>query len=544
MSPSNEVMSPVREATATRPLLTVTTSDPQSEIIVLDGRGRLVQRALGPKHTFELERGIYCVKVVTGTESQEKSVVLSETRLEPLVFEQVAFASPAPLAGTSTSHEYHMAAADAESRVTHVADGAGSSLFFLVRDWTPTSAEGSQHRITGNPAEGLSLYSVNAANERKICDLAQSGKANSWGDPWAACTIGLTPGVYELRLELPGGETLHQSFVASPDWQTQSFVFMRAYPSAAGPQWRADLSRTSVLLSRSKGFSPNESMLRTTELARVTLATKGPAEPGQTDRRLMPDEVRLMLVGKFENPMLGIYGAHLLLLEGSVDVALLREVVHNLRGMLGNQHPDVEALALRAEGEPPPAPFDQPPMLSRSWSLIVGASVARPALVTDSLAERTPGRFLGEGSWHIWRSSPVTGATEGESDALDLSDVEAALAEDLGVAKQIRRMKQTSTQPDDAGSPMESKHFPRQDAFDDGFATATAADDSPENHADDHLRSRSAPEEVAVEIDDEQLRSIAKRYGIPSNQVKRTLTKLEDKLARSPDALNLKVSFK
>lgn len=141
---------------------------------------------------------------------------------------------------------------------------------------------------------------------------------------------------------------------------------MREYPSENGPQWRADLSRTSVLLSQTRGFSPNESLLRVTELARVALATKGPGERGQTDRRLVPDDMRTLLREKFGNPMLGIYAAHLLLLETSVDVELFREVVRNLRAMLGRQHPDVEALALRATGEPSPLLFALEDKLTRN----------------------------------------------------------------------------------------------------------------------------------------------------------------------------------
>lgn len=540
-------MSPTLEAAAARLPLTVSTSDPQSEIVVLDARGRLVQRGFGPQHTFELEPGIYRVKVLTGMEFQEKSVVLTETRRDPLRFEQVAFASAAPLAGTSTSHEYHMGAADRESRVTHVADGAGGSLFFLVRDWTPTAVEAARQRVTSNPAEGLSLYVVSAAGERKICDLAASGTSSPSGDPWAACTIEVTPGVYELRLEVPGGETLRQSFVASAGWQTQSFLFMRAYPSDTGPQWRADLSRTSVLLSQTRGFSPNESILRIAELARVALATKGPGERGQTNRRLMPAEMRTLLREKFGNPMLGIYGAHLLLLEGSVDVELLREVVRNLRAMLGRQHSDVEALALHAAGEPPPLPFEHPPMLCRSWSLIVDASVARPDLVTESLAERNTGKFLAEGPWHIWRSSSEAGTTDREPDTLELSDVETALAEDLGVMKHIRRMSQTSTTQSDRArpDPTAPKGLPRQEAFADGFsAAAPDLDDAPGIYVDHHLRNIAVPENVEVEIDAAQLRSIATRFGIPSTQLKRMLTTLEYKLTRSPDAPNLKVVLK
>jgi hypothetical protein len=538
------------EAAPARLSLTVSTSDSQSEILVLDARGRPVQRAFGPKQTFELERGIYRVKVLTGTESQEKSVVLTETRREPLWFEQVAFASPAPLVGTSTSHEYHMEAANRESKVTHVADGTGSSLFFLVRDWTPTATWNPHglHRVMGNPAEGLSLYSISAAGERKICDLARSGTTNAWGDPWAACTIDVTPGVYELRLELPGGETLRQSFVASPNWQTQSFVFMRAYPSDNGPQWRADLSRTSVLLSATRGFSPNESMLRTAELARVTLATKGPSERGQENRRLMPDEMRLLLRGKFENPILGIYGAHLLLLEGSVDVGLLREVVRNLRGMLGLKHPDVEALALRADGEPHPLPFEHPPMLSRSWSLIVGASVAEPGLVTESLTERNTGKVWAEGPWLIWRSSPKAGTVDEDLNVLQLSAVEAALAEGLGVMKHVRRRiseTMSATQPAGVRPELTARRgLPLPRSF--GAQSAVERDFDPPHRrlGDQQFRDVASPEPVKVEIDEEQMRSIAIRFGMPATQLKRTMAILEEKMTRNPGTPDLTIMMK
>lgn len=542
-------MSPLLEADPTPRLpLTVSTSDPQSEILVLDARGRLVQCALGPSHTFSLPPGIYRVKVLTGAEFREKSVVLTETPRDPLRFEQVAFASPAPLAGTSATHEYHMEAANRESQVTHVFDGLGSSLFFLVRDWTPAAAEPRLPRVTTHPAEGLSLYDVSASGERKVCDLAVSGtRSAAWGDPWAACTIEVVPGVYELRLELPGGETLHQSFVASPDWQTQSFVFMRAYPSEAGPQWRADLSRTSVLLSRTRGFSPSESILRVAELARMALATKRPGGRGQTDRPLVPAEVRALLREKFANPSLGIYGAHLLLLERSVDVELLRGVVRNLRATLG-QHPDVEALVLSVAGEPPPLPFEHPPMLRRSWSLVVDASVTRPWLVTQSLAERDTVKLWAEGSWHIWRSPAKRDNADGDPDALGLSDVEAALAEDLGVMKHVRRMSQAESTTDSdrasrgAAAP---KGLSPQEAFAGGLAaTAPQIDNAPEISVEHRPRSLATFEEVEVAIDAARMRAIVTRFGMPSAQVKRMLTALEDKLTRSPGAPNLKVVLK
>jgi hypothetical protein len=537
-------MSSTLDAVAAQLSLTVRTGDSQSEILVLDARGRPVGRGAGPERTFELEPGIYRVKVLTGAEVQEKSVVLIEPQGGPLQFEQVAFASPVPLMGTSTSHEYHMSAADHESKVTHVADGAGSSLFFLVRDWTPPSEQAAKPRVTGNPAEGLSLHMVNANGERKICDLAASGESNASGDPWAACTLEVAPGVYELRLALPDGETLRQSFVASQGWQTQSFIFMRDYPSENGPRWRADLSRTSVLHSQTRGFSPNESLLRVTELARIALATKGPGERGQTDRRLVPDDMRTLLREKFGNPMLGIYAAHLLLLEASVDVELFREVVGNLRTVLGRQHPDVEALALRAPGEPAPLPFENPPMLSRSWSLMVEATVAQPSLVTESLSQRHLGKSLTDGLWHTLRS-PSEGAQVSDPNALGLSDVEAALAEDLGVMKNIRWINRTSTVSSPPVRRARITGLPRRPAFSDQFsAVLRDHDDAPPPSVDNDLPDLAVTKDFEVQIDQTRLRSLVTRCGIPATQLKRTLTSLEEKLTRNPNVPNLKVWLK
>jgi len=537
-------MLPNRETSAERLRLTVNTGEVQSEIMVLDARGRLVERGFGPEQTFQLEKGIYRVKVLTGTETQEKSVVLVETPSEPLRFAPAAFASAAPLAGTSTSHEYHVAAADSESRKIHVADGVGSSLFFLVRDWTP-NAWNQAPRVTGNPAQGLSLHAVEGEIERHICDLAVAGeRSRQGGDPWIACTIGVNPGVYQLRLKLPGGDTLRQTFVASPGWQLQAFLFVTEYPSEMGPQWRADLSRTSVLLSGTGGFSPNEEILRVAELAKVALAKKGPR--GQASRPVLPEEMRTLLRGKFDNPMLGIYGAHLLLLESRVDVPLLQLVVQNLRSMLGGAHPDVEALALRSVGSPSPQPFKYLPMLYRSWSLILDGSVTQPDLVTESLM-RHEAEPAAEGPWCI----DHTASTEMEEVArepLDLSDVEAALAEDLGIMKEIRR--NTLTAPSEgavAGTTSAEKR-----ASNLLFATlsdsALKSDAGPQAY--ESLRGMVVRNEqrrvsdVEVQIDDTKLRGIVARLGIPSTQVKRVLTNLEDKFTRNPQAPNLKVLFK
>jgi hypothetical protein len=502
-------MSQTREDAATPAgalQLSVKTADAQSEIVLLDGRGRFVDRAFGPVHSFALEPGLYRVKVLTGTEVDERSVALTEGPRE-LEFAAAPFVSAAPLFGTTTSHEYHVAAAAAETRHTHVHDGDGSSLFFLVRDWTPNAAAtGRIRRIVDNPAQGLSLFAIGANGERKVCDLT-AGVSNLDLDAWAACTIDVAPGVYELRLEVPTGAVLHQAVVASPGWQSQAFVFMRGYSAGEGSAdrvWRADLSRTSLLLSATKSFSPGERQVRLAELARVALATKRSNDRREENRRLLPDELRVMLRGKCDNPILGIYAAHLLLMESRVDEPLVQEAVVHLRDLLRAPHPDVEALALRANLGEPRGPFTDPPMLRRSWALIVDASITRPQLVTDALAGRLTTSFLSEGPWHIWATAP---APSGDRPAT-LSDLEAAMLDDLGVLKQVRQRRADS-----------------------------ARETAPRSMA---LR----PGVIPVELSEERLRLLARRFSLPPAQLRRVIADLEEKTARSPDLSDVKFSIK
>jgi hypothetical protein len=435
-------MSPTPEATAVTRRLVVDAKDAQSDILILDSRGRLVERGLGPVRAFTLEEGIYRVKVVAGKEVQERPVILTDESEKRVEFAPVTFASPIPLDGTSTSHEYHMDAAAAQSRNVHVRRGAGSSLFFFVRDYTPALRR--QAQPAASPGAGLSLQAVKGSDASVVADIATQGVFDLGGDPWCACTIELDPGVYELRLALPTGEVLHQAVVAAPGWQTQAFLFVRDYPArdaSGASERRADLARSSVLMTRGVGFSHATPDSRSTELVRLALATtRSVAEPGR-ERRLVPDDVRNLLAQKSDNPMLGIYGGHLLLLEAEPDLVLLTIVVENLRMLLGAPHPDVEALALRTRSLPQPVALADPPMLRRSWALMIDADAGRPDIIADALSARVSTDFWLEGPWHVWRTRPAT-ATDGSPDA-GLTDLEIALAHYLGMPQRARAAART-----------------------------------------------------------------------------------------------------
>jgi hypothetical protein len=238
----------------------------------------------------------------------------------------------------------------------------------------------------------------------------------------------------------------------------------------------------------------------------------------------MPDDLRALLDAKFKDPMLGIYGAHLLLLERDLDFSLFEQVVLTLRSMLGVRHPDVEALALGADIAQASQPFQQPPMLRRSWELLVNASVAQPSLVAEPLASREPGRLLSEGPWHIWQSSSQEDAAGEESadEGLAMSDVEAALAEEIGVSKVLRRSKRRASHE---GHNTFSE-LPSGVVFQ--LVTPDAQDPLPD---------------LEVNIDEDRLRRIVGRFGITPHQVKAALQTLATKMDGVDGAPNLKLTF-
>jgi hypothetical protein len=114
------------------------------------------------------------------------------------------------------------------------------------------------------------------------------------------------------------------------------------------------------------------------------------------ERRVLNRELEEILVRKFQNPIAGILGGHLLLQEErrrpipTPKLSLLDDVVENLRALVGDEHPDVEALSLHCPttGLRTTKPFRQPPLFARSWELIVEASQTHNELLPIELWER------------------------------------------------------------------------------------------------------------------------------------------------------------
>ena len=383
--------------------ITISAGDPATEIFLIDSNLQLVEQGVGTLHVRR-PPGRYEVKLRAGTKTFEELIKVGEESFEK-EYPRLEFSSPVPLEGTLKTHEFHCENAKAHSKEIHVNKGEGSFIYLFARDWTskdrpPTSGS------YPHPARGLTLRDKSGAELVNFEE--ESANDPSW-EPWAACNVSLDPGPYILRLAAPNGSVLERTLVASPKWQTQCFLLQRAYGDSRGP----DIAGATVLIKeKDSGFKPNDDETRLMELARLGLTNERP---------ILSQYLEDLLTRKFENPLLGIFGAHLLIqLEQTrgrpYEAGLLQTVIRKLRGLLEEPHPDVEALAWKAGLGNPDYKFEIPPMMRRGWSLITTASAQADIMPADALTTRIYDRIVAEEPWLVWSA---TNQSDQESPAID-----------------------------------------------------------------------------------------------------------------------------
>jgi hypothetical protein len=373
----------------------VVSADPGTEVFVIDHAFRPRARGLGGVKA-DVRPGLYKIKYKTGSLIREEHQVVppgpSPVRV---VAPPMPFTSVVPLRGTGKSYEAHEVAAQNLSREVHLRRGQGSELFVFVRRWSSTDPPRLEDQdAPPNPAQGLSLHHLSGD---LVADLEQVAGGGTGPLAYAGCTVALDPAAYRLRLQSPNWGALEQIVVASRGWQTQLFLPALAQGNRDVP---ADLPRTAMLHAPlGRGFVPAGDDLYLTELARIALANQRTA--------LTPQDLTRMLDGKFENPMLGIYGAHALLMADDPDRELLLQAVDNLTKLLGD-HPDVAALRLAAGDDLRRRTFPTPPMLLSSWRVVLKAAIEAPAMVpARSLAARVSPHLWGSGPWLIWQGDAL-----------------------------------------------------------------------------------------------------------------------------------------
>lgn len=384
------------------------------QITILDDEFRTVASGSGDL-SVDLLPGIYKVQANITRQNWENLVLLEpDSRPKEVEVPILSINSPVPLPDTAQRHEYHEYAAEQESRKIHFKAGSGSAIFVFARHYSGINQEKTILPI--HPFYGMTLHDADGVQLADLQSISSSD-ISPGKDPWAACNILVDPGYYRLRITLPSGDQVEQPLYASLKWQLQIF----ALQSAFGPRRddiRANLVDGSLSYMRfnpddpgqSRGFNPQNlggmESYRLTELARQGLLEK---------RAILKREIHDMMWLKFENPMLGIMGGHLLLMDADPNLGQLSIVVENLRGMLG-KHPDVEALALPLNEPQSAYTFETLPMLRKSWKQVLKASISRPEIVPiDSEASNLSNHLWGEGMWIFSTVKPVEAAANASS---------------------------------------------------------------------------------------------------------------------------------
>lgn len=394
--------------------LHIRAADLGTEIFLVDAGLNRINSAVGEMRA-EVVPGLYKIRFRSGGTMRDSLVevptVLPPGQSSVLVEGQpLQFASAMPLDDTRTTHEYHRAAWSRASLDPDKRIGAGAFLFVLARDPEKIPGKATSHR----PWNGLSLHSTGAepAMELEFSDAPYRDEDLGV----ATAHLEVDPGTYLLRVDTGLWGIREMAIHASAGWQTQIFLSSSSLqrtrydsqksfsePARTRTARRVDLSSAAVLMVRpGNSVDPSEPQWRLTELARQGLA--------QNRNTVRADDLRDMLWAKFDNPMLGLFGAALML-RSEKSGGFLRDVVGNLSSLLPD-HPDVAALRL-ATGLQNQAntglyrTYPLPPMLLENWQRLIQSSIDLPELIpAGSPSAAIGGSYYSEGPWLGWQRTP------------------------------------------------------------------------------------------------------------------------------------------
>jgi len=352
----------------------------ESRVTVLDAWDRIVSAGKGEAEE-ELPTGLYTVRIERAGELAE--YVVRHVDGTHKQFEEPLRLSAVPSFDTVTTHEYFAYTSQNWSMNNTCSPlGTGSPdgrLFVFLRTLS------SDHDKGADLAAGLSLLDL-AGN--LLSDFGPD-KTQRSSDGWLALSAPAAPGLYILHYE--GKEPREMPLWVYGGWSTQVFAVYRG---------RLRLATASMLLPHiGEPFNPDN---------RQTQALDAALRGLQQGRNLLPrGMMSVLLSGKFDNPMLGLVGAHLLFMRdqdpdpNSADI-----ILGNLEDMLG-PCPDVRALRLLAarafQATPTPEPFFEPPMLRAGLDAVLREAAMYPELVPEEgLVDHLSTRQFVDTPWTSW----------------------------------------------------------------------------------------------------------------------------------------------
>jgi hypothetical protein len=386
--------------------LTVSGLSPEAKVTIFDAENNEAWTGSGRSEVrVELPRGFYTVRASVGTSFEEKFVRLAKPETVSDVMPKQY--SPAPIFVSALSHEYYSDTSRDLSRTSTrspLTAGAGADLFVFVRALDESNYHGADL--------GIDLSIADEAGRT----LSQLDPAETKRDPQVGF-VGLcapaAPGFY--RLVVGGQAPRTVALWLEPGWQTQVFLLHHSRPLAES--LRIFMARVGA------GFEPGDQIPAAVDAGLQAL------HGGSSE---LPPSIDVLLRNKFDNPMLGFIGAHLLLNRARQlprDSPERRECGNLLQMVLGNlgwlapNAPDTLALqtaaALFFGSAMPNLPLRVPPMLRSGLSAVVFAAAEHPQLIEDdSLADRVTSQLFQDSPWTTWQEEAPVGVPAPSGNAL------------------------------------------------------------------------------------------------------------------------------
>ena len=227
-------------------------------------------------------------------------------------------------------------------------------------------------------------------------DLQAQGQPKDNSDPYALFAGAQPPGTYYLRQELLPGRLAEQTLIVPPGLAVDAYLLRVVSGRDKARPGPPRMSIATRQLSAPPLGAPDAAAMET---ALVALTD---------ERRILSPGLKQTLLHDSSDPIAGIIGGHLLLIEAErtpgTNIDALNGLVERLRSLVNGQpHPDIEALSLRCPDQRlrGRAALPAPPMFRRSWQIVVAESQRNPELIPLGLWRRVRAQ-TSIGPWFAW----------------------------------------------------------------------------------------------------------------------------------------------
>ncbi|MEL6862991.1 MAG: hypothetical protein AAFP19_01170 [Bacteroidota bacterium] len=366
------------------------------EISIIDNKFTPVERGMGVLWT-ELEPGFYKAEYRFG-KTIRKELFSVESGQSFVELKVPAFRKTSALPLTDPNSESQAAKRDAgfsfhKNTVEHY--GQESALYLLVGGWNQKEDRSQDGEEMYTILQSFSLYNLEGKRLHQFGRILSPNL--SYG--YLGERIELDHGKYILHIDDEENERYLAQLIYVPRFrETQLYYYIEGNKSYS--------ESLSIMIVDKGDFDPKRYHFDVAEAAINGLRYNmdGVAKA----------DMRRMLSGKFQNPMLGLYWLYLQLRYVAVEEInwnLVETVLRNTSGMIGEM-PDVQVLQLwmrlHTEEEDRSVivkdyTFPEPPMIAIGWDLMLQIAEDFPDLIPfNSTSARIAEKLWHSSVWTMW----------------------------------------------------------------------------------------------------------------------------------------------